>query len=148
MQPTEEDEILVTSFTTHGTPLVRYRIGDSIKITSTDLQCSCRSQFPIVEKIEWRATDYILSPTHGKVNLGNISNSTKDINGIINFQVIQKELAHVSILVTATKYFTNSQKKKVPTALKERFGPKMSISLKVLDEIPTEKSGKFRIVKN
>ena len=30
------DEVLVTSFTTHGTPLIRYRIGDSI---SFDNQC-------------------------------------------------------------------------------------------------------------
>lgn len=148
MQPSQEGEILVTSFTTHGTPLVRYRIGDSIKMATTDLKCSCGSLFPLVERIEGRASDYILSPTHGKVNLGNISNSTKDIKGIINFQVIQEDLSHVTILVTATKYFTNSQKKNFLAALEERFGSKMSISLKVVDEIPTEKSGKFRIVKN
>ena len=28
MQPATEGEILVTSFITHGTPLIRYRIGD------------------------------------------------------------------------------------------------------------------------
>lgn len=148
MQHSQEGEILVTSFTTYGTPLVRYRIGDSIKMATNDLKCSCGSLFPLVERIEGRASDYILSPTHGKVNLGNISNSTKDIKGIINFQVIQEDLSHVTVLVTATKYFTNSQKKKFLAALEERFGPKMSISLKVVDEIPTEKSGKFRIVKN
>lgn len=148
LEPALEGEVLVTSFTTHGTPLVRYRIGDSIKLAPSDIKCNCGSRFPLVERIDGRTTDYILSPTNGKVNLGNISNSTKDIQGIIKFQVIQKELDHVHVLVNANRYFSSTEKHKFFTALKERFGPKMSINIVVVDDIPNEKSGKFRIVKN
>lgn len=148
LKPALEGEMLVTSFTTHGTPLVRYRIGDRIKLSSSESRCDCGSKFPLVERIDGRITDYILSPTHGKVNLGNISNSTKDIKGIVKFQVIQKELFHVHILINTTKYFSDSEEKKFLIALAERFGPKMSISIEIVDDIPTEKSGKFRIVKN
>lgn len=148
MQPTQEGELLVTSFTTHGTPLVRYRIGDSIKLESSKPQCVCGSLFPLVEKIEGRSTDYILSPTRGKVNLGNISNSTKDVNGIIKFQIIQDNLHHVQVLVVTSSAFNSIQKKKFLQSLQERFGTEISINLKTVNEIPTEKSGKFRIVKN
>lgn len=64
MQPAQEGEILVTSFTTEGTPLIRYRIGDRITLIPKDKQCACGSCFPLVEKIEGRSTDYIFSPTH------------------------------------------------------------------------------------
>ena len=148
MQPAQEGEILVTSFTTHGTPLIRYRIGDRIKLASSDKTCKCGSFFPLVEKIEGRSSDYILSPTHGKVNLGNISNSTKDISGIIKFQVIQQDSLRVEVLVVASDKFNPNQQNKFIKALQERFGTEISINLNIVDNIPTEKSGKFRIVKN
>lgn len=148
MQPSEEGEILVTSFTTHGTPLVRYRIGDSIKLAPSESSCPCSSLFPLVQKIEGRSTDYILSPTKGKVNLGNISNSTKDVKGIIKFQVLQSEINNVDVLIVASKAFNTSQKNKFTQALRERFGSEVTLNLTIVDDIPTEKSGKFRIVKN
>lgn len=148
MQPAQEGEILVTSFTTEGTPLIRYRIGDRIKLAPEDKQCGCGSCFPLVEKIEGRATDYILSPTHGKVNLGNISNSTKGVEGIIQFQVIQQELDSVQVLVVASPEFTDKEKTNFKEALAERFGPQLEINLQTVSEIPKEKSGKFRFVKN
>lgn len=148
MQPAQEGEILVTSFTTEGTPLIRYRIGDRIKLAPQEKKCRCGSFFPLVEKIEGRSTDYILSPTHGKVNLGNISNSTKGVEGIIQFQVIQEVIGSVDVLVVARPAFNEKEKSKFVAALAERFGPQMLIKVQVVAEIPKEKSGKFRIVKN
>lgn len=148
MQPAQEGEILVTSFTTEGTPLIRYRIGDRIKLAPENKQCACGSCFPLVEKIEGRSTDYILSPTHGKVNLGNISNSTKGVEGIIQFQVIQNELTSVDVLVVASNQFVQTEQVKFKEALVERFGPEVEIEISIVDEIAKEKSGKFRIVKN
>ena len=148
MQPAQEGEVLVTSFTTEGTPLIRYRIGDRIKLAPKDKQCICGSCFPLVEKIEGRSTDYILSPTHGKVNLGNISNSTKGIEGIIQFQVIQQEPEEVQVLVVAGPDFVTDEHNKFKAALSERFGSQLNINLLVVNEIPKENSGKFRFVKN
>lgn len=148
MQPAQEGEILVTSFSTEGTPLIRYRIGDRIKLAPEGARCICGSCFPLVEKIEGRSTDYIFSPTHGKVNLGNISNCTKGVKGIVQFQVVQKELDSVQVLVVSSNDFTVKEKIKFTKALSERFGPKIEIDLRVVPEIMKEKSGKFRLVKN
>ena len=148
MQPSTEGEILVTSFTTEGTPLIRYRIGDRITLAPKEYNCACGSVFPVVKAIEGRSTDYILSPSHGKVNLGNISNSTKDVKGVISFQIIQEELHKVEVLIVANKDFDKKQQEKLYTALSERFGTSMSICMKIVDNIPKEKSGKFRFVKN
>ena len=148
LQPAQEGEILVTSFTTEGTPLIRYRIGDRIKLAPEGAKCACGSCFPLVEKIEGRSTDYILSPTHGKVNLGNISNSTKGVEGIIQFQVIQEAVDSVEVLVVASSAFNEKEENKFIAALAERFGPQLLIKVQTVAGIPKEKSGKFRIVKN
>lgn len=147
MAPALEGELLVTAFTTEGTPLIRYRVGDKVKLAEGK-SCSCGSNYPLVEKIEGRTTDYILSPTHGKVNLGNISNSTKGVKGIVKFQVIQRVMHQVEVSVVVTDEFTEKQKNIFFKALKDRFGSEIVIILDVVDDIPKEKSGKFRFVKN
>ena len=44
----ESNEVLVTSFTTHGTPLIRYRIGDALIFDHTQNSCECGMESPIV----------------------------------------------------------------------------------------------------
>lgn len=147
LERAEEGEILVTSFTTDGTPLIRYRIGDRIKLASKHENCNCGSFFPIVERIEGRSSDFILSPTNGKVNLGNISNATKDIQGIVMFQVTQNDLGSVIVDVASNALFVQREKDKFHKALIARFGT-MEVTINLVESIKREKSGKFRIVRN
>lgn len=148
MQPAREGEILVTSFTTHGTPLIRYRIGDRIRLAPPEYACPCGSAFPSVEYIDGRTSDFVLSRENGRVNLGNISNCTKDVAGIICFQVQQDSLQEVLVRVVADQEFDEEQEQRFTHALAERLGSYMKITVQRVDEILREKSGKFRIVKN
>lgn len=148
LEPSLSGQMLVTSFTTHGTPLIRYRIGDSITLADSSKQCECGSIFPLVERIEGRTNDYILSPTHGKVNLGNISNSTKDTKGIVCFQLIQDKIDHIEVKLVVNKEYDNAQESNFTSALRERVGDSVQLSINYVKDIPKEKSGKFRIVKN
>src|SRR5690606_24456065 len=143
-----EGRILVTSYTTYGTPLIRYDIGDSVKLADTEYKCTCGSNFPVVLSIQGRSTDYILSKEHGRVNLGNLSNSTKDIEGIICFQIIQNNLDNLELKIVSNEKFTNKQKNNFIKALKERVGDNININIDLVEKIPKERSGKFRIVKN
>ncbi|WP_228254577.1 phenylacetate--CoA ligase family protein [Acinetobacter johnsonii] len=148
LKPAQSGQMLVTSFTTYGTPLIRYRIGDSITLADPAKKCSCGSFFPLVERIEGRTNDYILSSTHGKVNLGNISNSTKDTKGIVCFQLTQDKLDLLEVKMVVNKEFNNIQELKFIKALRERIGDSMELNINYVEDIPKEKSGKFRIVKN
>ncbi|MEP3562926.1 MAG: hypothetical protein ABJM19_04945 [Marinobacter sp.] len=148
LQPAQEGEILVTSFSTRGTPLVRYRIGDRIKLAPEGERCVCGSHFPLVEFIDGRSSDFIWSPENGKVNLGNISNCTKDAPGIICFQVVQEQENQVDVRLVKGREFTERDEASFIQALEARLGKAMGINLEYVNEIPREKSGKFRIVKN
>lgn len=146
--PSREGEMLVTSFTTHGTPLVRYRIGDRMKLADPKERCECGSVFPLVDWIDGRTSDFIWSPEHGRINLGNLSNSTKDIQGIQCFQVLQDELDAIEVRIVGSSEFDVEQEQAFLFAIRARTGNAMKISMLKVDEIPREKSGKFRIVKN
>lgn len=144
------NEILVTSFTTHGTPLIRYRIGDSMEFDNNEKTCGCGNSSLIVNKIEGRSLDYLYTIDGAKINSGNIANLFKNIpNAIIRAQTIQNKLDEIIILleIDKSKYF-----KEYDDVLRKefmhKFGNKMKILIKHVEEIPREKSGKFKLVKN
>lgn len=147
-QPAQEGELVVTSFSTRGTPLVRYRVGDRIKMDDPAAVCSCGSAQPLVVRLEGRSTDFIQSPDNGRVNLGNLSNCTKGVDGIVRFQVIQDRIDAVEVLVECGQFFDEVQEERFMSAMRARLGDGIDIRLQRVDEIPKERSGKFRIVKN
>jgi phenylacetate-CoA ligase len=146
LTPCQSGQLLVTSFSTRGTPLVRYQIGDGI--TLSDEKCTCGRNTQVVKSIDGRVNDYIYSKETGKINLGNISNITKGINGINRFQLIQNQLDNLLLLIEGDISFNDSEKEKLIDALKERVGSKINIECKTVVKIEVEKSGKFSIVKN
>lgn len=148
MQPALEGEILVTSFITKGTPIIRYRIGDRISLFDYNKECECGSPFPLVKVIEGRSNDFIYSYEKGKVNLGNLSNSTKGVNGVVCFQIVQEKQDYVTLKIVTSSQYSQKEENKFLSAIRERIGNSLEIELEYVDEIPREKSGKFQIVKN
>lgn len=148
-KPAKSGRLVVTSFTTEGTPLIRYDIGDSISLSDVSEHCGCGNNNPLVEEILGRVDDFIYSPENGKINLGNVSNTLKDTKGIIRFQVLQNELNSIEILLETDKeVFNKNIENKFLQNWHDRVGNNMEINLIYVSDIEVEKSGKFRIVKN
>lgn len=148
-QPAKSGRLVVTSFDTEGTPLIRYDIGDSIVLEDETKVCSCGNHNPMVREILGRIDDFVYSPENGKINLGNVSNTLKDTRGIICFQAIQNELNKIKVLVeTDAKDFDAASQNKFIQNWRDRIGNAMELEIEFVNEIPVEKSGKFRIVKN
>lgn len=146
-QPSNKGRLVVTSFTTHGTPLVRYDIGDEIELKGG--VCGCGNNNPMVKEILGRIDDYVYSPKNGKINLGNVSNTLKDTKGIVKFQVIQDSLDVLNINVVVDKnLFDKDIEQKFLKNWRDRVGECMDIVVQYVEDIPTEASGKFRMVKN
>ena len=145
--PTNKGKLVITSFTTHATPLLRYDIGDMVELS--DEVCTCGNNNPIVKEILGRIDDYIYSPDNGKINLGNVSNTLKGTKGIIKFQVIQNEVNSIEILIVIdSKIYNEKIKNSFLANWKDRVGHNMIIKITQVEDIPNEKSGKYRIVKN
>lgn len=147
--PSKSGRLVVTSFTTEATPLIRYDIGDSITLEDDDKVCGCGNNNPLVKEILGRIDDYIYSPDTGKINLGNISNTLKSTKGILSFQVIQNSLNKLDVfLVVDKKIYSKEIEHIFIKNWRERVGAKMKIELNYVSDIPVEASGKTRLVKN
>ena len=147
LQPRTSGELLVTSFSTRGTPLIRYRIGDSITLDQTGLACSCGFGGAIVASIDGRKDDFLITPDGARISSANMSNSSKGVAGIRRFQISQDSRDGIDVVVEADGTFDSRQEANFIAAIRDRIGSQMSVSLKRVGEIPREKSGKFRMVK-
>lgn len=54
IETTEDGNMIVTSFNSYGTPLIRYAIGDRVDLPEMGTVCECGSVHPIFEKIHTR----------------------------------------------------------------------------------------------
>lgn len=143
----ETNEILVTSFTTHGTPLIRYRIGDTME---WDKECFSDPISPIVYSIQGRKLDFLYTAEGAKINAGNVSNMLKYIpNAVIRAQFVQEQLGEVVLLLEIDKQaYSPSYDELIKKEFIHKFGVTTRLVIKHVDSIPREKSGKFRMIKN
>lgn len=145
----DTDEILVTSFTTHATPLIRYRIGDRM-IFDKNAFCNCGNNSPVIRSIEGRKLDFLYTAEGAKINAGNASNLLKYLpNAVIRSQFIQKEKKSVLLLLEVDKgKFKDSHLKELREEFAHKFGNNTELIIKCVETIPREKSGKYRMIKN
>lgn len=145
--PAKEGELIVTSFTTYGTPLLRYRIGDYAVLSK--VECSCGINYPVFERLEGRATDFIYSKQRGKLYNAQIGDIVKaEIAGLKNFQVIQESISRITLNMVTTDEFRNDELELLITKLKDRIGSDIEIEIKQVDELHREKSGKAKLIIN
>lgn len=144
------DEILVTSFHTHGTPLIRYRIGDTMQFDSKPTRCGCGLSGPIVKSIGGRSDDHLIRLDGAKINGGHVANLFKNMpNALVRAQVIQEKLGEVQILlqVDATKYRPELDELLI-REFEQAFKDTTELRIEHVSEIPREASGKIRFIKN
>ncbi|MBT8263244.1 MAG: phenylacetate--CoA ligase family protein [Bacteroidia bacterium] len=144
----EDNNMIVTSFTTKGTPLVRYNIGD--RVIFKEGTCSCGSSHPLVASIEGRKVDFLYTDSGGKISLSHLADVIKgNPNSIIKMQFIQHSKDHIELLIVVDeRIYCKEHEDKIRNEMAYRFGNSMRIDMRIVKEIPKEKSGKYALIKN
>lgn len=118
-QPGEIAELVVTSFTTHAFPLIRYRIGDTVRVSD---QYSKDWSMPTVSGIYGRRDDLVYTKYRGWV--GRLSPAIKAGPKTIREAQVQQlsEDAFILRVVPSAGYET-ADVNAIIRELKERLGP-------------------------
>ena len=143
--PTEQDDlyqIVGTTINNAAMPLIRYASGDFVRLSSQS--CSCGRAFPVIETIEGRKDDYIVTPS-GKW-LGRFSIVFRAVPNMIESQIIQEKPDMVRVLIVPANNFTWNDENILLEKLRERLGQEMKIVIQKVDSIPRTKRGKFKVV--
>lgn len=144
----DDGRMLMTCFETHGTPLIRYDIGDSAYL-SDNQKCSCGCAMPIVDHIEGRSLDYIQTPTHGRFTSIYMSLVSGEFNNCMKgMQFVQNDLYSLDVYLAVDENYDPKMNEIIVYKLRYDFGDEMEIRIHIVDEMQKEPSGKVRLIIN
>lgn len=144
-QPSDEGDVVGTSFTMWETPIIRYRVGDRLRLSS-ESSCPCGWDTPLADRILGRTTDFIEIPGRGKLWASQIGDCVKGVHGIIRFQVERLDDRLQVNVVRDPIAFTVAQREYFLHHLRERVGD-FPIEIIDIEDIERTTGGKLDIIR-
>lgn len=143
-------QLLVTDLTNQLTPVFRYKTGDYCEIGPPD-QCQCKIPFPAIGSIQGRVEDVIRLPDGSSHHPALICYLVDEVDkpfGVVNqYKVRHYAPRSFEIQVVATREFPVEQfTARARRLFSDTLGQPVSVTIRLVSEIPRERSGKYRIV--
>jgi phenylacetate-CoA ligase len=129
-----------------SSPVIRYDIGDDAS-KSTKL-CDCGLNLSILDKVEGRSSDIVLTPDgrvyHSIIFYYILKDLTQRIGQIKQFKVRQTDVNRLEFHIFKTNRASNEAENFIRKQVREKFGHCMNLEFFYHDQIEREKSGKLR----
>lgn len=140
-EPGELGEMICTGLLDNAMPLIRYRVGD-VGIPS-DSKCSCGRELPLVESIEGKINDVLVTPEGRYVSLlsGSVFPHTANVE---QGQIIQEDVDHIVVKIVPDINFSAADKESLMQDMRSLLGGAVQFDVEEVDEIPRTEAGKFR----
>jgi len=141
--PGEPGKIIITDLLNYAMPFIRYQVEDVGMALGR--KCSCGRGLPLMAPVAGRIADFLKKKDGSQVaGVSLIENTLTGIAGIDQMQIIQESFGLIRLKVV----FGGDGKKRTKAVLtkyfKELFGDDVVISIKEVDSIKPDKSGKYR----
>lgn len=141
-----DGEVVVTHLATSDFPFIRYRTGDVASLSTK--QCSCGRTLPMLEDIQGRATDFVMAADGTIMHGLALVYPIRDIPGIAAFKVVQESLELVVVNIVPEENCNPDVERLIAEGLIARLGKTVHVEVLRVNEIPREKSGKFRYIQS
>ena len=142
----EPGELLVTDLDNYGMPMIRYRIGDIASHEDPAVKCECGRGLVMLREVQGRTMDAIRTSS-GRMLPGTFwTILTKSVPGIVQFQIVQKDLTHIVLNLKTDKTFPRDSIPSLEETVKEYCGAETRVDINLVDHIEPGPSGKFRFV--
>ena len=137
-------EIVVTHLSTSDFPFIRYRTGDIGVLGATP--CGCGRGLPLLQDIQGRSTDFVVAADGTVMHGLSLIYILRDLVGVQSFKVVQETRALTRVLLVVDYSFAPDAVTHIISGFKQRLGSEVSVVVDLVDNIPAEKSGKFRYI--
>ncbi|MCY7423305.1 MAG: hypothetical protein LH478_16350 [Chitinophagaceae bacterium] len=140
-QPGEEGELVCTGFFNYDQPLIRYRIGDMVKV-SEDQVTKCGRVFTVIDEIVGRVEDVVVGKDGRQ--MVRFHGIFLNLSNVVKGQVIQEEIDRFTINIM-TNGLTVRERETIKTRMLSQLG-EVNIHINEMSDIPVGNNGKFRAV--
>ncbi len=144
LPPGEAGEIVVTHLATGEFPFIRYRTGD-VAVLDTS-RCACGRGLPMLREIQGRTTDFVVAADGTVMHGLALIYVLRDLPGVRQFKIIQDSRLETRVLLVTDDGFDPVRLQEIPRQFRARLGESVQVSVAQVDNIPPERSGKFRYV--
>ncbi|MEZ5401912.1 MAG: hypothetical protein R2729_19725 [Bryobacteraceae bacterium] len=139
--------VTVTRFHPGPTPFLRYQPGD-LATGLGDFACPCGRQWPMLDSIQGRAADTVVTPSGARL-MGHVFNKSLQSPEIDSWQVLQRELKSITVrllLLPGHKYTQELERKLIGNLRRNGAGDDLEIRIDRVDSLPVTKGGKHRFI--
>jgi len=138
-------KIIGTTLINYAMPLIRYEMND---ITSgyVKKECPCGRKHHLIKPIDTKVEDFIVTPKGNIISPSILTFPFKNLKGIVESQIIQKELDVLQIKLVTDNRFDEKRETELLNNISSCVGNSMKIFVQKVNEIPRTKNGKFRFV--
>jgi phenylacetate-CoA ligase len=144
LPPGQAGEIVVTHLATKDFPFIRYRTGD-VAVLDEGL-CACGRGLPMLKEIRGRATDFVVAADGTVLHGLSLIYILRDLPGIKQFKIVQESLQATRILIVCDDGFDPECVPAIQAQARARLGAEVHINVEQVEDIPVERSGKYRYV--
>jgi phenylacetate-CoA ligase len=144
VSPGEKGEVVLTHLHNFAMPFIRYKITD-LATESTKI-CSCGRGLPVMQGIDGRANDLVVTSEGGFVTDAFFEFLLQDIPQVARFQIYQPNLENLQVTLELREQLDRSSLDSLHKKLMEPFNSQIKIEICIVDEIKHAASGKFRVV--
>ncbi|MHA1294956.1 MAG: phenylacetate--CoA ligase family protein [Promethearchaeota archaeon] len=138
-------KIIGTTLVNYAMPLIRYEVND-VTGGFVKEECSCGRKHYLIKPIETKIEDFVVTSEGNIISPSILTFPFKAPKGIIESQIIQKELDVLLIKLVTDNKFDKEQETELLNNISKCVGNNMKIFIEKVNKIPRTKNGKFRFV--
>jgi phenylacetate-CoA ligase len=137
-------EAVMTGLCSEAQPFIRYRTGDMLRLGARP--ASCGRGLHVIAEIAGRNTDFVVRADGTIMHALAVIYAVRATEGVAEFKVIQHTPTDVEVLVVRDARWSAASEAGIVRGLEERMGASCRVTIRVVDAIATEHSGKHRYV--
>ncbi len=139
----EEGRLICTGFGNRAFPLVRYDIGDSIRLSS-ETHSRCGRGGTLVAEVIGRQEAYIVTPD-GRI-VGRLDHIFKGMQNVVEAQILQDNVDEITIRIKKAAQYSIADERIMLDEARVRLGNAIRIVVDYVDSLPRGRNGKLQFI--
>jgi len=144
IEPGMMGEAVMTGLCSEAQPFIRYRTGDLVRLS--DRPAGCGRGLHVIAEVAGRTTDFVVRSDGAIMHALAVIYVVRATEGVAEFRLIQRAIDEVEVLVVPDARWGAGSEAAIVGGLKARLGDRCRVTIRPVEAIAPEASGKFRYV--